>query len=699
MQTSVIKIKDMKYILIFLSAFSIITVTEAQQRLKVRRSEFKVTDVGLKEAWKSVKEGNRLFDEGLGTLRDARTSYLKAYRYNPNNPELNYNIGLCYLYTDDKFEAIKYLSKAANANPDISPDIKYQLGRAYQMTLDFDKAISFYTDYNNFIAGQRNSYYQIMQVNRLIEQCRNGKELVASPLRVVINNIGPAVNSVEDDYNPLLTSDEAIMFFTSRRQLDEDSRRNPFDNKYYEDIYYTHYGAGKWMEAKRMEKPINKTKNNNNNAAVALSADDNTMYLYDGHKNAGDFKMSVNISGVWKKPKPVRGFVNSRYRETSLCLSKDGNTMYFISNYKKGGLGGTDIYVSTKLPDGRWDIPKNLGPMINTKYDEAAVRLSANDSILYFSSKGHNSMGGYDIFYSELLPGKQWSMPKNIGYPINTPDDDLFFTPSSKSKSAYYSTILEKGIGGKDIYKVVFLGAEKEVIFPDAFMIVRGFLPPHENAFFIPPLKFTIDTMLLVKGLITDSETGAPVFAKMDVIDNDVSRVIATTTSDTTGKYFIKIPQPKNYGVEIVARNYMLYLDVLDLSKESYRNEIIRNFKLEPIEVGAKMILKNIFFEFGKSTLKPESFIQLDNVVLLMKSTPNLKIEISGHTDNVGSAKANQKLSEDRAKAVVDYIVSRGIDISRLVYKGYGFTQPVAPNTTAEGRAQNRRVEFKIIGK
>ncbi|MBN2764368.1 MAG: OmpA family protein, partial [Bacteroidales bacterium] len=266
-------------------------------------------------------------------------------------------------------------------------------------------------------------------------------------------------------------------------------------------------------------------------------------------------------------------------------------------------------------------------------------------------------------------------------------------------KSAYYSTILEQGTGGKDIYKIVFLGAEKEIIFPQPSMMVRGFVPPHENAFSVLPDKFVVDTSLLVRGSITNSENQQPVFAKMDIIDAELSRVIATTTSDSSGSYFIRIPQPKQYGIEIVARNYMLYLDLLDLSKESYHNEIIRNFSLEPIEVGAKMILKNIFFEFGKSTLKQESFIQLDNVVLLMKSTPGLRIEISGHTDNVGSAKANQRLSEERAKAVVNYIVSRGIDLVRLEYKGYGFAQPVASNSTPEGRAQNRRVEFKIIGK
>ncbi|MBN1416462.1 MAG: OmpA family protein [Bacteroidales bacterium] len=689
----------MKFLSLLLLLVFMASGLDAQQRLTVKKREFKIVDEGLKEAWKSIKEANKLFDDGLGTIREARKHYLKAYRYNPNNAALNYNIGLCYLFTDEKFESIKYLSKAAHIDPAVAPDIKYLLGRAYHYTFEFDKAISYYTDFINRISSEKRSAGVVSRVNRLIEQCRNGKDLVSKPLRVVINNLGQTVNSEEDDYNPLLTADENCMYFTSRRMQNEKSRRNAFDNKYYEDIFITRYDSGRWSVAHRVGEPLNPKVNKTNNAAVALSSDNKRMYLFDGHKNSGDIRISEYLAESWSKPKPVKGKINSKSRETSLCLTRDGNTMYFISDDHKTTLGGTDIYIAKKLPNGKWDEPRNFGAIINSKYDEAAVRLSENDSMLYFSSRGHKSMGGYDIFYSELMAGDMWTIPENLGYPINTPDDDLFYFPTSKTKSAYYSTILEKGTGGKDLYKVVFLGAEKEIIFPEAEMLVRGLIPPPENAFLVVPAKFEVDTTLLMKGTITDSENQQPVFAKMDIIDAEISRVVATTTSDTGGNYFIRIPQPKQYGVEIVARNYMLYLDILDLSKESYRKEIVRNFKLEPIEIGAKMILKNIFFEFGKSTLKTESYIQLDNVVLLMKSTPGLRIEISGHTDNVGSAKANQKLSEDRARAVVDYLVSRGIDIIRLEYKGYGFTQPVASNSTPEGRSQNRRVEFKIVGK
>jgi len=689
----------MKYCTLLLAFLLITSGADAQHRLSVRKQDYKIVGTGFADSWKLIKEGNKFFDKGPGTFRDAGKCYLKAYRYNPNCASLNYNIGLCYLFSDQKYEAIRYLAKAEKSDPSVAPDIKYLMGRAYHLTLEFDKAISSYTDFLNRLGSDKQSAGTADLVNRLIDQCRNGKELIAKRHRVVISNLGKSVNSVEDDYNPVFSSDEKTMYFTSRRQQNDKDPRNRFDNKFFEDIYVTRYDSGRWSEAKRMESPLNTKKNNTNNSGVALSADDTKMFLYEGRRNAGDILWSEKHMDTWSRPKYLKGKVNSIFRETSLCLTRDGNILYFISDNKKTTLGGTDIYTSNRMPDGKWSKPTNMGNLLNSVYDEAGVRLSENDSVLYFSSKGHKSMGGYDIFHSEKLPDGLWSSPENIGYPINTPDDDLFYFPSSQTKSAYYSTLLEKGVGGKDIYKVVFLGAEKEIVFPPSVMLVSGLTTPPENVFYTLPAKFAVDTSLLMKGTITDSETGKPVFAKMELIDAEISRIVATTTSDSAGSYFIRIPQSKRYGVEIVARNYMLYLDIVDLAQESYRREIVRDFRLDPIEIGARMILKNIFFEFGKSTLKSESYIQLDNVVLLMQSTPGLRIEISGHTDNVGSAKTNQKLSEDRSRAVVDYLVSRGVELARLEYKGYGFSQPVASNSTADGRSQNRRVEFKITGK
>ncbi len=670
----------------------------AQEIPKIKKSEFKIINTGFKDAWKAVRQGNKYYEAGQGTYRDARKHYLKAYRYNPNNAELNYMIGICYIFSDDKFESIKYLKKSFKIKPNVTPDIRYMLGRAYHLVLDFDNAILEYTEYKNNLPPKI-LVLQSGLINQLMAQCRNGIELKNDPVRVVISNLGKNINSEYDDYNSVISRDESLMYFTSRRMMDEKSKRNPADNKFYEDIYYSEKKINEWGKAKRFDRKVNKNKNKANNAAVGMSEDKKEIYSYIGKSNSGDIFKSIYKNGKWTSPKRLPGKINSKSRETSLCFSSDGKKMFFISSNKKTTLGGADIFVCKKDYEGKWGDPENIGSMINTAFDEVAVSLSANDSILYFSSNGHNTMGGYDIFSTKLSETGLWSKPENIGYPINTPDDDVFFVLDPEGKTGYYSTIRENGIGGKDIYKIIYLGAEKEMILSDEGKLIAGLQKPHDNIFFGGPQKLKTDTSLMMQGMITDSENQEPVIAKLELIDVDVSRVVATAISDASGKYKVKIPAPKSYGVEIIAKNYLLYLDAIDLSKEPADEIIIRNFMLDRVEVGVKVILKNIFFAFGKSTLKPESYEELNHVVKLLQNNETLRIEISGHTDNIGSYKYNKKLSEDRAKAVVDYLVKKGISQNRLEYKGYAYDQPVAPNNTEEGRAQNRRVEFKVLSK
>jgi outer membrane protein OmpA-like peptidoglycan-associated protein/tetratricopeptide (TPR) repeat protein len=688
-----------KSVFLFLALFLLSNISViAQQRAKIKKSEFKIINTGFKDAWKAIRLGNKYFDEGPGTYREARKQYLKAYRYNPNNAELNYMIGICFIYSDDKFESIKYLKKSYKIKPNVTPDIRFMLGRAYHMVLDFDNAILEYTEYRNNLPPKV-LVLKSGLIDRLITECRNGKDLVSNPVRVVISNPGKSINSEYDDYNPVISKDESIMLFTSRRMAAEKSTRNPMDNKFYEDIYISQKKINEWGTAKRFDKNINKNKNKENNAAVGLSADNKVLYTYRGKPNSGDLFKSVYKNGKWTKPHSLPGKINSNDRETSLCFSSNEKTMYFVSSNKKTSLGGMDIFVCKKDYNGKWGNPENMGSMINTAFDEVAVSISANDSVLFFSSNGHKTMGGYDIFSTRKSETGLWSKPENIGYPINTPDDDVFFVMAPDDKTAYYSTIRENGLGGKDIFKIIYLGAEKEMILSDEGKLVAGLQKPPDNIFFREPARLAVDTALVMRGMITDSENQQPVIAKLELIDVDASKVVATAISDASGNYKVKIPAPKSYGVEIIAKNYLLYLDAIDLSKESGNEIIIRNFKLERVEVGAKVILKNIFFEFGKSTLKSESFAELNNVIKLLQNNETLRIEISGHTDNIGTYKYNKKLSEDRAKAVVDYLVKKGIKPDRLTYKGYAFDQPVAPNTTEEGRAKNRRVEFKVLSK
>jgi tetratricopeptide (TPR) repeat protein len=689
----------MKYYPIRLLVFFLIMVPgflAAQQNLKVNKADFKTEqELGFEEAWKSIREGDKYFKAGLGTYREAREYYLFAAQYNPDDAALNYKIGICYLFSDDKFESIKYLEKAFLINENVSRDIRLMGAKAYQMTLNFDEAINQYQKYKESLDPKQRAL-EAPAIDKLISECENGKVLVARPGRVIINNMGEQINSVGDDYNPIFAASDTAIFFTSRRIHDEKAKRSPLDNKHFEDIYIASAEGDGWEPARNMGKPLNHM--NHNTAAVATSPDSKTLYLYMGHKSGGGVFRSEMKEGKWTSPKNMPGKLRSKYRETTMCFSPDGKAFYFVSDNEKMTMGGKDILVSEKDAQGKWTDPVNIGKEINTKYDEEGVFISPDGNILYFSSKGHNTMGGFDVFKSERNGMGEWSPAVNLGYPVNSPDDDVFYKVTNDERIAYYSANRMGGQGGRDIYKIVFLGEEKEMLMSNEDILIAGMDVDNKTGFFVPAAPLTVAAYLL-SGKVYNTRTNEGVRAKLDFIDVDVSKVIATTLSNDSGYYNASLPEGKAYGVEVVARDYLFHLDILDLSGEDPDQVHARNFGLDPIEVGATVVLENIFFELNKATLKSESFPQLEQVLEFMNANPSVRMEISGHTDNTGSLRLNTKLSQARAQAVVDYLTERGIAVDRLESKGYAFSQPIAPNNTAEGRAQNRRVEFKILSK
>lgn len=665
--------------------------------VKIKRKEFKKQEYGFQDAWMNLKDGNYYYAKGLGSYRLARESYLLAYGYNSENPELNYMIGRCYLFSDNKFESIKYIAKAYKLEPDVHYDIHLMMGMAFHQILEFDKAIDEYNYFINKIHPKYRPDYQ-SQVDLFIQQCKNGKILAAEPKRVVINNLGSAVNSVFDEYGPVISKEGEIMYFTSRRKYSKKSKKSIIDDKFFEDIYISGQDKNTWTRAKRVDNKITGKTNTTNVAVVGLSPDKQSLYIYKGKNRGGDLYVSKFKKDKWTAPRSLSKF-NSKHREVSMCISSDESTLYFVSSNTKAGYGGTDIYFSNKNIRGKWEKPVNAGNVINTFFDELGVSLGTNDSVLFFSSKGHNSMGGYDVFRSVLSDVGLWSKPINLGYPINTPNDDIFYVDIAGGKTGYYSSNRESGLGGMDIYKVIYLGVEKDMFVGDVEDLVAGAKIPYDNIYFVPTQKLKVDTSILMRGFINDSENQKPVIAKIEIIDQERSQVVATAISDSTGNYSVKIPESKIYGVDIIATGYLLFLDMVDLSMKTYDEVVVKNFLLDRVEVGAKVILKNIYFESGKSTLKPESYAGLDNVVKLLETNPSLRIEISGHTDNIGSQSMNTRLSNNRAKAVVNHLTGKGITENRLEYKGYAFSQSIAPNNTAEGRKQNRRVEFKVLSK
>jgi len=667
----------------------------SQQKVKVIKSEFKTeNEAGFEEAWKSIKTGDKLFKAGLGTYRDARQHYIFANKYNSENPELNYKIGICYLFTDDKYEAINYLRKAYIADNQISTNIHYMLARAYHLSLDFDRAIEEYNKYLSALSPKQLSK-ESGEIRHLIQECGNGKALVAEPVRVIINNVGENVNSEADDYNSVLVSGDSIMYFTSRRMHEAKSKRSDYDNKFFENIYTSERKGTEWSKAENLGKKVN--GKNHNTAALAVSGYGSRLYLYQGQKDAGNLYESKMKNGQWTSPKPINGKLNTKFRETSLCLSPDQKKLYFISSSPKVSLGGRDIFVVSKNSQGKWQKPVNIGSKINTPFDEECPNISPDGNSLYFCSKGHNSMGGYDVFRSDKNDLGEWQPPVNLGYPINTPDDELFYSVSPVGKYAYYSANRMGAIGGRDIYRLLYLGAEKDFMMLTEDILIAGIQDKARKGFMTEPGLMRIDTTFILTGKVKDGTSGEGVMAQLEFIDVDQSKVIATTLSNDTGTYVARLPQGKAYGVEINAKGYLFYIDMVDLTGKIPEEPITHDFNLEKVEVGTKVVLENIFFETNKATLKPESYPQLEQVLKFLNSNPSVRMEISGHTDNTGSLKLNTNLSQARAEAVVKYLVERGVDPSRLDAKGYAFSQPIAPNDTAEGRAKNRRVEFKIL--
>src|ERR1019366_3454891 len=506
------------------------------------------------------------------------------------------------------------------------------------------------------------------EVIRQIEMCKVGKELTASPVKIKIENMGKNINSSYADYSPVLSADEATMIFTTRRS---ESTGGKLDDSglFFEDIYISHKIDSIWSPAVSIGPPIN---TDGNEATVGISVDGQIILIYKDDNGDGNIYATSLNGDQWTTPKKLNDNINTKAWEPSAFISADGNTLYFTSN-RDGGFGGRDIYKSNKLPDGEWAKATNLGSIINTPYDEDASFIHPDGVTLYFSSNGHNTMGGFDIFSTSLSANNEWTNPVNIGYPINTTEDDIFYVVSPDNKRAYYSSLKEGGIGEKDNYMITF-SEYKE-----------------------PPLT-------LLKGVITDICGRVPPVIDITVTDNETEKVVGIYHSNSkTGQYLFILPPGKNYNITYESEGYLFHSENLDVSINTNYYVIHKAIQLQPLVVGSKIVLNNIFFEFDKATLRSISKVELAKLFKLLNKNKELVVEISAHTDSKGSDEYNIKLSQRRAQSVVDYLIDKGISKSQMVATGYGKSQPVAANNNPDGsdnpvnRQLNRRAELKII--
>ncbi|MFZ6008877.1 MAG: OmpA family protein [Bacteroidota bacterium] len=644
-----------------------------------------------------LSRGDRFYQKK--DYENALLSYLEAVKIDPNDPETNFKVGVSYLNTEKKSLAVPFLEKAYQTKPEVDLDIDYHLGMAYQNDHQYAKAKQHYAEFR-----RKNKKLSDIAEHKIIE-CEIGDSLTRTPTYVRIESLGAGINSAFHEYSPLVSADGNTLIFTSNRSTDDYKIKSGTN---FEDIYIAHKNGSHWSDPQKISENINIKYND---AAASLSADGKTLFLYY-EEGAGDIYISTLEEGEWTKPVPLNKNINTAlFWETSACISADGKKLYFTSN-RPGGKGELDIYVSELDAKGNWGKAVNLGSTINTPFNEDSPFIHADGTTLYFSSDGHPSMGSNDIFKSEFKDGK-WTRPENLGYPINSIEYDGFFSVSPDKKTGYYSAIRPEGLGNADVYSITFLDPppkveEKPVVLASTEPVVEHKVeeqPPvveTKSTDFVDPIVQLHKDMKIVtvlKGKVIDANSASPLAATITLVDNEVNSVITKITSNaSTGDFELVIPHGGNYGVVTERSGYLFNSINFNLPQFAEYQEIDTHIIMVKAEVGSKVVLKNIFFDVGKTDLKSESVAELEKIRELLTANAHLKVQINGHTDNTGAASANVALSLKRAQAVVDYLIQKGVDTSRLSAKGYGSERPLVSNDDESGgREINRRTEIEII--
>ncbi len=648
-----------------------------------------------------LKKAEAYFDSS--NFQTALPLYLQLHQLDSNNSIYNYAIGVCYFNSPkEKTKSIPYFEKVAKDKK--SPLYKYvglNLGQSYSQAYRFDEAKAALEKYIKGISKKSPEYQEITnQINFF----KSAQELVNNPVTYPIKNL-KSINSPYPEYSPVISADESVLIFTTRRPTGVSGLETDNDGQYYEDIFITtKKDDGTWSEPVGISNNINTMYHD---ASVGLSSDGQQLFVYKDDNGDGNIYVCTLNGNEWSTPKKLGPNINSNAFEPSACLSADGNTLYFVSD-RKGGYGATDIYKSNKQPDGEWGLPVNLGPLINSDKEEDSPFIQADGKGLYYSSKGKEGLGGFDIFYSAMTEDGKWGAPKNIGYPINTTDDDLFYVLSANGKHAYYSSAKEGGLGDKDLYQVT--------------------LPSTLN-------------IVLIKGriLIDDLDTST-IRSSIEVTNRVNDELIGIYKPNSkTGMYLIVLNQNTEYSFSINTKGFEAYTKNIDIpAREDYTEmnqefhfyhkkadkqqdvvfydrftskdkavispkdsiptvisrPIITALTKDHVKSEDDTLFRNILFAVNKTILNTESMKTLDKVYIFMKETPSSHLEIEGHTDNTGNAADNMKLSLERANACKKYLIGKGIDKSRINSKGYSEKQPQFKNSTPDGRKKNRRVKL-----
>ncbi len=619
-------------------------------------------------------------------------AFKEAYTADPTNANVQYKMGLSYMNLKNNlpaaiaaFEiAAQNVSEAAYSIESIkekkAPVVAYlELAKAYHLNYQFDEASLMYEKFKGFLAKDDEDN---KLMDHYLAQCAYAKILIANPVELIVSNFGSTINGKYKDFAPVLSADEKTLLYTSRRfgstqnaTVNKDTLMS--DGNYYEDIYMsTKDVKGNWSTPKNLTT-INSPFNE---ATIALSVDgQQVLFTSDREKEGagrgnGDIYISKLNGDQWSTPEMFPSPINTKHQEPDACFNVDGSILYFVSD-RPGGYGGFDIYYVKRLPTGEWSLPENLGPKVNSAFDDRAPFMHPDGVTLFFSSEGHQSMGGFDVFQVMQNEDGTWGDVENIGYPINTTGDDVCYVTSPDGKRAYYASYREEGFGSYDIY-----------------MISLPTPPEKQLTVFSGNLTLEGENSIVPNG------------AQIVVTDNETNEIVGIYKPNSkTGKYLFILPPGRNYNITYEAEGVLFRSENLIVPENSQFSAIQSDIKLPAIKAGENIVLNNIFYEFDKDILTPESKVELEKLTRLLMNNPGLKVELQGHTDSKGADAYNMNLSQKRAEAVVKYLLAKGINAGQIKAKGYGETQPIAKNENADGsdnpdgRKLNRRTVLKVI--
>jgi flagellar motor protein MotB len=611
------------------------------------------------KALKSYKDGISAYD--YLNLVEAESCFKKAISIDKKFYEAYIMLGELMEKQSRFSEASSNYESAVKIDSLFFRPVFFNLANAEMMSGDYFHAL---VHFNVYQVQEGMSPKNKVAAGKSIKNCEFALVAMKKPVQFNPVSVGPGINTNDDEYWPSITADGQTLMFTRQVNVINDPG---FRGVVQEDFYISHLVNKVWQLAFDAGAPLNSM---DNEGAQTLSSDGSYMFFTGCNRASGlgscDIYFSAFRYGKWTQPSNVGPPVNTNHWESQPSISADGKTLFFSSN-RPGGFGGKDLWVSRLNENNHWEEPKNLGSNINTAGDEMSPFIHFDGKTLYFASNGRVGMGGFDLYMTRLNDDSTWTEPQNLGYPINTYNDETGLVIESGGQKAYYSSIRDKS-QGKDIFSF------------DLYEAIRP------------------DPVSYMKGKVYDKETGKLLQADYELVNLSTSKIIMKSATDEMGNFLVCLPSGFNYGINVSKPGYLFYSENFTLEGIHTASEpFIKRIVLNPTKVGEKMLLSNVFYEIDSWQLKKESVIELNNLVTLLSDNKNLVMEIGGYTDSTGSEKYNIVLSEKRALSVVNYLIKMGISADRLRYKGYGNASSLGNNITIEGRKLNRRTEAKII--